>query len=173
MHACSVIQSCLTRWTVAHQAPLSKGLSRQEYWSRLPFPPSGELPDPGIKPMSLVSPALQADSLLLSHQGNIVIKFSSVQWLSCVWLLATPWTVARQASLSITNSRSLLTLMSIELVMPSNHLILCHPLRTPAFNLSQHQGSFPMSQFFASHGQSIGVSVSASILPMNTQDWFT
>ena len=73
MHACSVIQSCLTRWTVAHQAPLSKGLSRQEYWSRLPFPPSGELPDPGIKPMSLVSPALQADSLPLSHQGSINI----------------------------------------------------------------------------------------------------
>ena len=54
--------------------------------------------------------------------------FSSVQSLSCVWLLATPWTAARQASLSITNSRSLLKLMSIKLVMPSNHLILFHPL---------------------------------------------
>ena len=54
--------------------------------------------------------------------------FSSVQSLSCVWLFATPWTAARQASLSITNSQSLLKLMSIELVMPSNHLILCHPL---------------------------------------------
>ena len=47
--------------------------------------------------------------------------------LSCVWLFATPWTAARQASLSITNSRSLPKLMSIESVMPSNHLILCHP----------------------------------------------
>jgi len=56
------------------------------------------------------------------------IQFSSVQSLSCVQLSATPWTAARQDSLSITNSGSLLTLMSIELVMPSNHLILYHPL---------------------------------------------
>ena len=56
------------------------------------------------------------------------LGFSSVQSLSHVWLFATPWTAARQASLSITNSRSLLKLMSIESVMPSNHLILCHPL---------------------------------------------
>ena len=52
----------------------------------------------------------------------------SVQLLSCFWLFATPWTAARQASLSITNSQSLLKLMSIELVMPSKHLILCRPL---------------------------------------------
>ena len=55
-------------------------------------------------------------------------KFSSVRWLSCVWLLATPWTTARQACLSITNSQSLPKPMSIEWVMPSNHLILCFPL---------------------------------------------
>ena len=54
--------------------------------------------------------------------------FSSVKSLSHVWLFATPWTVARQASLSITSSQSLLKLMSIKSVMPSNHLILCHPL---------------------------------------------
>ena len=53
---------------------------------------------------------------------------STVQSLSCVWLFAIPWTAAHQASLSITNSRSLLKLMSIKSVMPSNHLILCHPL---------------------------------------------
>ena len=57
--------------------------------------------------------------------------FSSVQSLSCVWLFVTPWTAAHQASLSITNSWSLLKLMSIELVMPFNHLILCHPLLFP------------------------------------------
>ena len=56
---------------------------------------------------------------------------SSVQSLSCVQFFATPWTAARQASLSITNSRSLLKLISIESVMPSNHLILCHPLLLP------------------------------------------
>ena len=59
---------------------------------------------------------------------RIYIYFSSIQLLSCVQLFATPWAAARQASLSITNSQSLLRLMSIELVMPSNHLILCHPL---------------------------------------------
>ena len=56
------------------------------------------------------------------------VQFSSVQLLSCVWLFATPWTAAHQASLSITNSRSLPRLMSIESVMPSNPLILCRPL---------------------------------------------
>ena len=56
------------------------------------------------------------------------IQFSSVQSLSCVPLFVTPWTAAHQASLSVTNSWSLLKLMSIESVMPSNHLILCHPL---------------------------------------------
>ena len=55
-------------------------------------------------------------------------RFRSVQLLSCVWLFATPWTTTPQASLSITNSWSLLKLMSIESVMPSNHFILCHPL---------------------------------------------
>ena len=55
-------------------------------------------------------------------------KFSSVQLFSYVWLFATPWTAAHQSSLSITNSWSLPKLMSIESVMPSNHLILCHPL---------------------------------------------
>ena len=59
------------------------------------------------------------------HMSSV---FSSVQLLSCVQLSATPWTAARQAFQSITNSRSLLKLMSIKPVMPSNHLILCHPL---------------------------------------------
>ena len=60
--------------------------------------------------------------------GRWGVQFSSVQSLSHVWLFATPWTAARQTSLSITNSCSLLKLMSIESVMPSNHLILCSPL---------------------------------------------
>ena len=60
------------------------------------------------------------------------MEISSVQSLSCVWLFATPWTMARQSSLSITNSQSLLKLMSIESVMPSNYLILCHPLLLPS-----------------------------------------
>ena len=76
---------------------------------------------------------------------------------------ATPWTAARQASLSITNFWSLLN----ETHEPSNHLILCHPSCLQSFPTL---GSFPRSQFLASGGQSIGVSASASVLPMNTQD---
>ena len=73
--------------------------------------------------------------------------------------------------LSITNSRSLLKLMSTESVMPSNHLILCCPFSSclQSFPASR---SFPMSQPFATHGQNIGVSASASVLTMNIQDWF-
>ena len=64
----------------------------------------------------------------LIFSSHFFLQFSSVQLLSCVRLFATPWTAARQASLSITNSQSLLKFMSIKLVMPSSHLILCHPL---------------------------------------------
>ena len=104
----------------------------------------------------------------ISIQDNI--QFSSVQSLSWVWLYLTPWTTALQATLSITNSQSLPKLMSIESVMPSNHFILCHPFssRLESFPAS---GSFPMSQFFSSGGQNIGVSASTSLLPMNTQGW--
>ena len=96
----------------------------------------------------------------------LAIQFRLVQLLSCVWLFATPWTAARQASLSITNSWSLPKLMSIESVMPSNHLILC---RLPFSSCPQSfpaSGSFPMSQLFASGGQSFGVSASTSVLPI-------
>ena len=64
-----------TPWTVAHQSPLSTEFSRQEYWSGLPTPPSGDLPDPRIKLVSPVAPALQADSLLLSYQGSPSNKY--------------------------------------------------------------------------------------------------
>ena len=63
----SRVRLCVTPWTVARQAPLSMGFSQQEYWNGLSFPSPGDLPDPGIKPTSLVPPALQADFLLLSH----------------------------------------------------------------------------------------------------------
>ena len=97
------------------------------------------------------------------------VKFSSVQSLSRVSLFATPWTAARQTSLSITNSWSLLKLLSIESVMQSNCLILCR-LFSSRLQSSPASGSFPMSPFFASGGQSIGVSASVSVLPMNIQD---
>ena len=98
------------------------------------------------------------------------LQFSSVQSLSPVWLFATPWIAARQASLSITNSWSLPKLTSIELVMPSNHLILCCSLLLlppipPSIRVFSNESTLCMS------GQSIGVSASTSVLPMNTQDW--
>ena len=98
-------------------------------------------------------------------------QFSSVQSLSRVQLFATPWTAAHQASLSTTSSWSLLKLISIESVMPSNHLILCCPLLLLP-SIFPASGSFQMNQLFASRGQSIGVSASVSVLPMNIQDWF-
>ena len=92
----------------------------------------------------------------------------SVQLLSCVQLSATLWTAAHQASLSITNSRSLFKLISTESVMPSNHLILCHPLLLPPSNFPSNRVF--LNEFFSSSGQSIGVSASTSVLPMHTQD---
>ena len=83
----------------------------------------------------------------------------------------TPWTAVHQASLSITNSQSLLKLMSIESVMPSNHRILCRSLLL-CLQAFPGPGSFPGSQFFTSGSQSIGASASASVLPANIQDWF-
>ena len=99
------------------------------------------------------------------------IQFSSVQSLSRVWPFATPWIAARQASLSITNSRSLLKLKSIKSVMPSNPLIICHPLLLLPSIFPSIQVFFN-DQFFTSGGQCIGVSALASVLPMNIQDWF-
>ena len=98
-------------------------------------------------------------------------QFSSVQLLSHVRLFATPWTAVHQASLSITNSWSLFKLMSIASVLPSNHLILCHPLLLPP-------STFPSIRVFSNEsvlhtgGQSTGVSASASVFPMDIQDWF-
>ena len=100
------------------------------------------------------------------------LKWSEVKSLSCVQLFATPWTAAHQPSLSFTISQSWLKFMSIESVMPSNHLILCHPLLLLPSIFPSIRFFFPMSQLFASGGQSIGASASASVLPMNIQGWF-
>ena len=91
------------------------------------------------------------------------------QSLSLAQIFATPWTSAHQASLSFSISWSLLKLICIEPVMPSNHLIFVVPFSycLIAFPAS---GSFLINQLFASGGQSIGASASASILPMNIQD---
>ena len=95
-------------------------------------------------------------------------KFSSVQLLSHVWLCdpmdcSTTGFPVHQQLQELTHS------MSIESMMPSNHLILCRPLLLQSFPAS---GSFQMSQFLTSGGQSIGVSALASVLPLNIEDWF-
>ena len=98
--------------------------------------------------------------------GAISVQFSQ----SVVSDSVTPWTAAHQTSLSITNSESLLKLISIELVMPSiSSNVIPFSSCLQSFPAS---GSFQMSQFFTSVGQSIGGSASASVLPMNIQDWF-
>ena len=96
---------------------------------------------------------------------------SSVELLSHVRHAATPWTAAGQASLSITNSRSLLKLMSIESVMPSNYLMLCCLLLLlpPVFPSVRF---FSWESVLCTNWLSIGVSASASVLLMNIQDWF-
>ena len=153
----------VTPWTVAHQAPLSIVLTRQEYWSRLPFAPPWDLLDSGIF-------CIGEDYLPQSHMGSWWLPnlFSSVQSLSRVWLF-TPWTAhARlpRPSLSPGVCSSSCPLSGY-----------CHPtiLSSVVPFSSQLQsfpasGSFPMSQLFTSGGQRIGASASA--LPMNTQGWF-
>ena len=146
-------------WCPAHcpEPTLRKGPGWQErtlWWWKCPVPWLHQCQYPGCHFVPLF--------IRYYHQ------FSSVQPLSRVRPFATPWTAARQASLCIINSQSLLKLTSIESVMPSNHLI--------PFSSCLHSfpasGSFPMSQFFTSGGQSIGVSALAWVLPMNIQDWF-
>ena len=124
--------------SVAYQAPLSVEFPRQEYWSGLPFLSPGDLPNPGIEPRSPTGRHFtlwatreahrDVDVRILLPGASYFKSISSVRSLSRVQLFATSWTAAHQASLSFTNSQSLLQLMCIESVMPSNHLIFCRPL---------------------------------------------
>ena len=99
------------------------------------------------------------------------VHFSSFQSLSCVRLYVVPLTAAHQAFLSITNPQSLLKLMPIESVMPSNHLILVVPFSS-CLQSFPASGAFPMSQLFTSGGQSIRTSALASVFVVNIQCWF-
>ena len=147
------------------------GFPRQEYLSGLPFPSPEDLPGPGIEPKSS---ALQADSLLSKppRKPSYDIQFSSVQFSHSV-LSDSLWPHESQHARPPCPSPTPgvhTKLMSIESVMRSSHLIHCHPpLLLPSIPPSIRV--FPMSQLFAWSGQSIGVSASASVLPMNTQDW--
>ena len=119
-----------------------------------------------LKPICWQDSSSFASSFWLLMEWWPKAQISSVTQ-SCL-TLCEPMNYSTQASLSTTNSKSLLKLMSVELVMSSNHLILCFPLflLSSIFPIS---GSFPMCQFFASGGPCIGVS--ASVIPMNIQGW--
>ena len=132
-----ILQARIMEWVVIFY---SRGYSGPRYWTCIPC---------------------------MGRQIFTTVPLSSVQLLSHVRLFVTPWTAACQACLSITNSWSLLKLMSIESVMPSNHLILCRPLLLLS-------SIFPgIRVFFNESGaQSIGVSALISGLPKNIQDWF-
>ena len=170
----------VTPWTIACQDPLSLEFSRQKYWSGLPFSSPGDLPNPGIKHGS---PALQADSLSSEPPGNSLqchpwafqneysVQFSLVTQL-CPTLcnpmdcntpgfLPCPLPTPRACSNSCPSSRWCHPTISSSVVPFSSCL--------QSFPASR---SFPRSQFFTSGGQSIGDSASASVLPINIQDWF-
>ena len=139
------------------------GWSRQAYWSQLPCLPPGDLLDPDQTRVSCSS--CTAGGFFNTEPPGKPQKVNSVQLLSRVRLFVTPSTAVHQASLSITNSCPLSwwcypTISSS--VIPFSSCLQSFPA----------PGSFPLSQFFASGGQIIGVSASASVLPMNIQDWF-
>ena len=125
--------------------------------------------------MSYSTPGSQSSTISWSLLKPMSIVPISVQLLSCIQLFVTPWTIAHQASLSITSSQSLLRLISIETVMPSKHLILYRPLLLLP-SIFPASGSFPMSQFFASGGQSISFIINPSNeysgLISFRMDWF-
>ena len=124
----------------------------------------------GQNEVSLSFDSIQgAKTLCMDRIHNLFQSItSSAQLLSCVQLFATPWTAAFQASLSITNSWNLLKLVSIQLLMPSNHITLYYPPLLPSLFPSIRV--FPMSWLFVSGGQITGASASASVHPMNIQD---
>ena len=185
MYACA--QSCpiLCRpWTVAHQAPLSSEFPRQEYWSGISsFRESSQPRDPThFFCVSYIGrwvlyhwrhPGCKRDLCYLStdspgHFNTVQFSSSAVSDSLRLHRLESVNLTACQASLSIISSWSLLKLMSIESVMPSNRLIFV--ISFSCLQSFPASGAFPVSQFFASGGQSIGASASASVLPVNIQD---
>ena len=165
-----VTTSCLTvmtPWSGPRQAPLSMGFSRQVYWSGLPFPSPGNLPHPGIEFACQHFATFVFFPVSLSLFISLSVQFSLSVVSNSLWSHGLQY--ARLPCISPTsracsNSCSLGWWCHLTIsfsVIPFSHLQSC-----PA------SGSFPMTQFFTSGGQSIGVSASTSVLPMNIQDWF-
>ena len=158
-----------------HSSPGSSvhGILQVRILQSVSMPPPGDLPHTGIQPVSPTSKAEREKPQLTSltcYKTSPSNCFSSVQSLSHVWLFATPWITTRQPSLSITISRSSLRLTSIDSVMPSSQLILCHPLLLlppipPSIRVFSNESTLRMS------GQSTGVAALASFLPKKSQGW--
>ena len=139
----SCVQLFATPWTIAHQAPLSVGFFRQEYWSGLPFPIPGYFRDMEIKPTSPVSPALQVDSLLLRNMGNHLATISCCYSVtkSCPSLCNSMNCIA--PGFPVLHYLPEFAQTHIhwvgDAIQPSHPLF---PPSPPAFSLSQHQGLF-------------------------------
>ena len=145
------------------QSPYSPTISSIKLLQVKPLPLCPSITSgPGTRQLGAIPPP---QSLLK------LFTLSSVQSLSYAQLFVTLWTTARQASLAI-NSQSLLKLMSIELVMPSNPSHPLLPPSPPAFNLSQHQSLFQWVSSSHQFAKVLEFSAPASVLPMNTQDSF-
>ena len=178
---CSVLFDSVTPWAVTCQAPLSTGFFKQEYWSELPFPPPGYLPDPRIKPMSPASPPLAGGFFTTEPPGKplstrthtFLDSFLFSLQFSCSVVSDSVWPHGLHARLPCPSP----TPGAYSNSCPLNWW--CHPtISSSVIPFSPHlhsfpaSGSFPMSYFLASDSQSIGVSASTSALPMNLQDWF-
>ena len=153
-------------WTILCPANFPEILTRESILAKRGTH-TGEHPE--TDQMWMGRPKKQDDRPEENHRLVPICVIFVVKSLSPVHLFATQWIAAHEASLSFTNSWSLLKLMSIESIMPSTHLILCCPLssRLQSFPASR---SCLMTWLFTSDGQSIGASVSASILLMNIQN---
>ena len=127
----------------------------------LPMYTSPHLCKSELAERTLAFPSLATPCLLAQREF--------VQSLSCIRLFVTPRTASKPGFSVFHHLPELLKLISIKSVMPSNHLIVCHPHSPPALNLSQHQGVFQSVKLFKSGSQRTGASVSASVLPVNIQ----
>ena len=156
----------MTTWTVAYQAPLSMGFSREAYWSGLPLPSPGTLSNPGIKPMS---PVL-AGGFFTTEPPQRFIYYNYC--CSATTLCPTFHDPMGCSMPGLPVPYHLLEFAQVHVHCIGGVIQPSHPLSPSspsAFNLSQHQIFFPVSWLFVSSGQSIGVSASALVLPVNIQ----
>ena len=143
------VRLCATLWTVARQAPLSMGFPRKEYWSVLPCPPPGDLPNPRIKHLSPASPALQAYSLPTSPLG-IPMCVPSVQFSSVAQLCLTLCDPMNHSIPGLPVHHQLPELTQTHVHQVGDAIQPSHPLLSPsppAPNPSQHQGLFQWVNF--------------------------